>query len=57
MNAIHETAAEQGLNQLVLDSQLSAAGFYASLGYEQQDDTFDEVGIPHIKMIKHLATN
>lgn len=28
--------------------------FYEKLGYEPVGDLFEEVGIPHIKMIKHL---
>lgn len=54
MLAIHETAAEQQLTSLVLESQLSAEGFYTSLGYSRVGEEFDEVGIPHVKMSLQL---
>ncbi len=54
MDSVSETAKEQGLAKLVLDSQVSAANFYESLGYQKDGDEFDEVGIPHIKMVLEL---
>ncbi len=54
MESVSETAKEQGLAKLVLDSQLSAADFYESLGYQKDGDEFDEVGISHIKMVLEL---
>jgi len=54
MESIAVTAKQKGLAKLVLDSQLSAADFYESLGYQKDGDEFDEVGIPHVKMVLGL---
>jgi predicted GNAT family N-acyltransferase len=54
MQEVQKAARQQELTRLVLDSQLSAAAFYESLGYQQVGDVFDEVGIPHVKMTLDL---
>ena len=40
--------------RIVLHARLVAAGFYEKLGYTQQGDLFEEVGIPHKLMQKSL---
>lgn len=41
---------ELGLTRLYCHAQLTAVGFYQSLGWECLSDVFDEAGIPHRKM-------
>jgi len=48
------TALTTGSNELFLHSRKYAAGFYEKLGYQPYGEEFEEVGIPHIKMKKHL---
>ena len=55
MGKIAEQAKEQGLSQLALDAQMTAASFYENLGYQPVGDVFEEVGIPHIKMVLNLT--
>ncbi len=43
-----------GAEQIVLDSQKSAEGFYKKLGFETISEDFIEAGIPHVKMRKKL---
>jgi predicted GNAT family N-acyltransferase len=56
MREIEHVAWRQGAPMLVLDSQLSAAGFYEALGFAREGDVFDDVGIPHVKMALDLRT-
>jgi predicted GNAT family N-acyltransferase len=56
MNTIEDVAREQSLSKLILESQQSAIGFYESLGYVQEGEVFEDVGIPHVKMSKSLST-
>jgi predicted GNAT family N-acyltransferase len=37
-----------------LDAQVQAKGFYETMGFTSQGDILDEVGIPHITMVKYL---
>jgi predicted GNAT family N-acyltransferase len=37
-----------------LHARKSAIGFYQKSGYVIEGDEFEEVGIPHVKMTKHL---
>jgi len=47
-------AKTKGASEVILDSQQSAAGFYEKLGFRQEGEPFEEVGIPHIAMTKKL---
>jgi len=47
-------AKTKGALEVTLDSQQSAAGFYEKLGFRQEGEPFEEVGIPHIAMTKKL---
>ncbi|MCC7030869.1 MAG: GNAT family N-acetyltransferase [Chitinophagaceae bacterium] len=40
-----------------LHARKEAMGFYLKLQYEQVGEEFEEVGIPHFKMIKHLQSD
>lgn len=39
-----------GAEEVILGSQLHAAGFYEKIGFEQYGEIFEEAGIPHIHM-------
>lgn len=49
-----EYLEEKKISEIVLDSQSHAKGFYEKFGFEQVEDEFEEVGIPHVKMRKCL---
>jgi len=48
--------ARRGFVHLVLHARLSAAGFYAKLDYARVGHEFLEVGIPHVRMEKHIPS-
>jgi predicted GNAT family N-acyltransferase len=48
------TAQAKGFSSIRLNARLSAQNFYAKYGYQSFGDIFEEVGIPHIQMIKEL---
>ncbi|MFC4356569.1 GNAT family N-acetyltransferase [Halobium salinum] len=56
MDAVEAAAAERGFDRLVLNSQTHAAGFYRRRGYEQVGGEFEEAGIPHVTMVKSVAS-
>jgi predicted GNAT family N-acyltransferase len=41
----------EGINRLILHSQLSAIPFYKNLGFEAEGPTYEEAGIAHRNMI------
>jgi predicted GNAT family N-acyltransferase len=49
-----EDAARKHYDELYLHAQLPAARFYDRRGYEREGDQFEEAGIPHVAMRKHL---
>lgn len=51
MLEVLNVAKKQNIKHLVLDAQVSAKIFYEKLGFIAEGDVFQEVGIPHIKMI------
>jgi len=54
LEALMEAARERGYHEAVLHAQTSAAAFYARSGFIERGPTFDEVGIPHVEMVKTL---
>lgn len=50
-------AGKIGLEQVYLNSQDHAIGFYEKLGFSCEGETFLEADIPHIKMVKNLTTH
>jgi predicted GNAT family N-acyltransferase len=54
MEFIDAHLSSLNIDSVYLDSQESAKGFYEKLGYLQEGEVFDEVGIPHVKMVKRL---
>ena len=54
MQFIEASAVQQGYTQLILNAQLHAKLFYASLGYRSVGNIFYEEQIEHIKMVKSI---
>jgi len=54
LNFAEVTAKDSGYSEIVLHARKEAVGFYSQYGYEVSGDYFTEVGIPHLKMKKHL---
>ena len=55
---VRELEAElprRGVRKVTLHSRLPAAGFYAKLGYSREGEEYEEVGIPHINMVRSLG--
>ncbi|MBQ8568735.1 MAG: GNAT family N-acetyltransferase [Oscillospiraceae bacterium] len=52
MSVLEKVAAEKGATGVFLSAQLTAAGFYERLGYEQYGDVYPDEGVPHIAMKK-----
>jgi predicted GNAT family N-acyltransferase len=52
MQAMDQHLLTTGIARVTLDAQSHAKGFYENLGYRQEGKEFDEVGIPHVVMIK-----
>ena len=49
-----EVARNHGFHTMVLNARESAVPFYERLGYERAGERFEEVSIPHWKMVKRL---
>jgi YbgC/YbaW family acyl-CoA thioester hydrolase len=54
VSALSEAARARGDHELVLHAQRSAEGFYARLGFVARGAPYEEVGIPHLTMVKPL---
>lgn len=54
LQALIDAARHQGLRELVLHAQLTAAPFYRRAGFLARGPVFDEVGIPHQEMARSL---
>ena len=48
-------AVERGFTNLILHARDAVMKFYGKSGYEQFDEPFTEVGVPHHKMQKQLV--
>jgi predicted GNAT family N-acyltransferase len=53
--ALEAEGAARGLREFRLSAQLSAKGFYDRFAYTADGDVYDEVGIPHIAMLKRIG--
>ena len=47
-------AAESRFDSIVLHAQIAAADFYRRSGFVTQGEVFEEAGIAHIEMVRHL---
>ncbi len=54
--AIEQKARQLGLEQLFLHAQTHALGFYQQHGYQTRGEEFQDAGIPHLSMYKHLQS-
>jgi YbgC/YbaW family acyl-CoA thioester hydrolase len=54
LDALMQTARERGDREALLHAQVSASGFYAGAGFMARGSEFDEVGIPHVEMVRAL---
>ncbi|CAM3785394.1 GNAT family N-acetyltransferase [Marinicrinis lubricantis] len=55
LEALEQSAREQGFRAAKLDAQLQARAFYEKCGYEVvSEDVFLDAGIPHVTMKKYL---
>lgn len=48
-------AGKESFAEVVLHARKSVVSFYAKCGYQVKGDEFEEVGIPHSKMLKVLS--
>ena len=54
MCTLETTAAERGIDRLVMHAQTHVEEFYRRLGYETTSDVFEEAGIDHVEMEKDI---
>jgi len=54
MRRLESTAANRGIDALVMHAQTHVEAFYERLGYETTSDVFEEAGIDHVEMEKEL---
>lgn len=54
LDALVAAARQRGDTQVVLSAQLHARNFYAQAGFVAEGDVYDDAGIPHITMRRHL---
>jgi len=54
LEALMKAARERGYREAVLHAQTSAAPFYSRAGFVPRGVMFEEVGIPHIEMVRAL---
>ena len=54
LQALIAAAGRRGDRAVSLHAQRSAEGFYARCGFAPQGDGFEEVGLPHIEMVRSL---
>lgn len=52
LQALVAASAQRGDGAVALHAQRSAEGFYARSGFATQGDGFEEVGLPHIEMVR-----
>ncbi len=50
-----EIAAQKNVKEVVINAQEYVKRLYQQLGFEQEGGTFEEAGIPHVKMRKRLG--
>ena len=50
-----DIAQKTGTLKLVLNAQISAAGFYARYGFSVEGDEFMDAGIPHLRMTRYVT--
>jgi len=54
LDALMQAARERGDREALLHAQVSACGFYTRAGFVARGPEFDDVGIPHVEMVRPL---
>jgi predicted GNAT family N-acyltransferase len=54
MDAVEATAHDRGFDRVLVNAQTAVEGFYACRGYVAEGETFEEAGIPHVRMVLPL---
>ncbi|MDY4161072.1 MAG: GNAT family N-acetyltransferase [Prevotella sp.] len=54
MNNVYKEAKKRRAKVLRLEGRLRAKGFYEKMGYTVCYAPFDEAGLPHVKMERHI---
>jgi predicted GNAT family N-acyltransferase len=54
LHALMDAAAHRGDKEVILHAQCSAEGFYKRSGFEPHGAIFEDAGIAHIEMVRHL---
>jgi predicted GNAT family N-acyltransferase len=54
LHTLMGAARRRGDSEVMLYAQRSAESFYQRLGFAPRGEPFEEVGIPHIEMVKAL---
>jgi YbgC/YbaW family acyl-CoA thioester hydrolase len=52
LHTLMDVARQRGDREVMLYAQRSAEGFYQRLGFAPRGEPFEEMGIPHIEMVK-----
>jgi predicted GNAT family N-acyltransferase len=48
-------SVDKGFTRIMMYARASVTGFYVRLGYVQEGEAFEEIGIPHVVMAKALS--
>ena len=54
LEALMRVGRQRGYREAVLHAQTSASGFYRRAGFIERGQSFEEVGIPHVEMLRAL---
>jgi len=54
LSALVAAARERGVREIVLHAQADARAFYERAGFAVRGEPFDEVGIPHVEMVRTI---
>ena len=55
MTMVEECLQAGGVRTCELNSRLTVSGFYKAIGYRPVGEVFEEIGLPHVKMVKELS--
>lgn len=55
MKRVEDQLGSDGAKEFQLNARLTVAGFYEAIGYRPVGETFEEIGIPHVKMRKTVT--
>ena len=54
LRSFDRIALEKGAKEIEVEAKYEVSRFYLSCGFEPVSEVFEEVGVPHVKMIKKL---